>query len=277
MGGKLTVDASGRVRGPAPITYNDPWPCINGDPGEMSVPHGIQGLIMHTMVGNLPGTIDVFNREGFEASAHFGVDQAGRIHQFGSVRGWKAWAQEAGNPNWYSCEFADNENPDNPLTAAQLTVAAQLLECLSAPSVGNFPIQVTNSTSGEGLGVHFMGGQAWGGHTCPDEPPGKVRSSQRARVVAMALALRATGQAAPPAKAATVAQPRRWVTAGQSSLLKLAEDHGTVPSAILRLTAAKSPGAVYPADVAAWLNSVFAGRVTPAAPVPAGLALFLPA
>lgn len=190
MTGKLSVDSSGRVTGPASITYNSPFPCVNGDPGGMSVPHGIQGLVVHTMVGNLPGTIEVFNRPSFQASAHFGVDQSGAIHQFGSVRGWKAWAQAAGNPNWYSCEFADDGNPDNPLTQPQITAAAQLLECLSAPGVGNFPLQVTNSVSGEGLGVHFMGGQAWGGHTCPDAPPAHVRSAQRPQIVALAMAIR---------------------------------------------------------------------------------------
>lgn len=190
MTGKLTAGPDGRVTGPASITYNSPFPCVNGDVGGMSVPHGIQGLIMHTMVGNLSGTIEVFNRPSFQASAHFGVDQSGAIHQFGSVRGWKAWAQAAGNPDWYSCEFADNGNPDNPLTQAQITAGAQLLECLSAPGVGNFPLQVTNSTSGEGLGVHSMGGQAWGGHTCPDSPPAHVRSAQRPQIVALAMAIR---------------------------------------------------------------------------------------
>jgi N-acetylmuramoyl-L-alanine amidase len=275
MTGKLTVDQNGKIRGPATITYNDPWPCPNGNPGQMSVPHGIQGLVIHTMVGNLPGTISVFNQPSFQASAHFGVDQDGRIHQFGSVRGWKAWAQEAGNPNWYSVECADNGNPDNPLTAAQITAVAQLLECLSAPGVGNFPIQVTNSTAGEGLGVHFMGGLAWGGHTCPDEPPGHVRSGQRQEIVTAALALRG-GQPAPPAKTATVPQPRQWTTAGQLPLAGLAAQHGTTPAAILRLTAEKSPGQVYPAAVAAWLNDLFAGRAAPANPVPKGLVLWLP-
>ena len=269
MIGKLTAGADGRVTGPANITYNSPFPCVNGNPGGMSVPHGIQGLIVHTMVGNLPGTIEVFNQPSFQASAHFGVDQSGAIHQFGSVRGWKAWAQAAGNPNWYSCEFADNGNPDNPLTQAQITAAAQLLECLSAPSVGNFPMQITDSTSGEGLGVHFMGGQAWGGHTCPDLPPAHVRSTQRAQIIALAMSIRG-GPVTPPSV-------RQWVTAGQSSLAALAAGQHCEPSAVLRLTAEHSPGAVYPANVAAWLNGIFAGTVDPAKPMPAGLVLYLPA
>src|ERR1700735_4419882 len=107
MAGRLSVDTSGRLRGPASITYNDPWPCPNGRPG-MVVPKGIMGVLMHTMVGNLPGTITVFNRPSFQASAHFGIDQNGHIHQFGPVNGWMAWAEGAGNPHWYSIEHADN-------------------------------------------------------------------------------------------------------------------------------------------------------------------------
>ncbi len=268
MTGKLTVGADGRVTGPANITYNDPWPCRNGNPGGMSVPHGIQGLVMHTMVGNLPGTVEAFNQPSFQASAHFGVDQAGAIHQFGSVRGWKAWAQEAGNANWYSCEFADNGNPDNPLTQAQIVAAAQLLECLSAPGVGNFPVQITNSTSGEGLGVHSMGGQPWGGHTCPDAPPAHVRSAQRPQIVALGMSIRQGGSVTQPA-------PRQWVTAGMSSLARLAAEQHTTPAAILQLTALHSPSPL-PPELAVYLNGVFGGTVDPAKPMPRDLTLYLP-
>jgi len=266
--GKLTAGADGRVTGPANITYNSPFPCVNGNPGGMSVPHGIQGLIVHTMVGNLPGTVEVFNQPSFQASAHFGVDQSGAIHQFGSVRGWKAWAQEAGNPNWYSCEFADNGNPDNPLTQAQITAAAQLLECLSAPGVGNFPLQVANSVSGEGLGVHYMGGQEWGGHTCPDSPPAHVRSAQRPQIVALAMAIRQGGAVTPP-------NVRQWTTAGMSSLSQLAASQKTTPAVILQLTAQHSASPL-PAELATYLNGVFGGTADPAKPMPRDLVLYLP-
>jgi hypothetical protein len=80
-------------------------------------------------------------------------------------------------------------------------------------------------------------------------------------------------EAAPAARPATVAQPREWTTAGQSSLAGLARDHGTLPSTILRLTAEKSPGSIFPANVASLVNEVF-GRDTE--PMPAGLRLWLP-
>jgi len=231
MTGKLTVEQDGRVTGPASIRYNEPWPCQNGDDGGMSVPHGIQGLIVHTMVGNLNGTIEVFNTQSFQASAHFGVDQEGNIHQFGGVRGWKAWAQEVGNPNWYSCEFADDGNPDNPLTQAQIVAAAQLLECLSAPGAGNFPVQITNSTSGEGLGVHSMGGQSWGGHTCPDEPPNHVRSAQRPQIVALAMAIRSGSglPSSPPSPSA----PSDWQEAILNALPTLQQGSADHAGAVM--------------------------------------------
>jgi N-acetylmuramoyl-L-alanine amidase len=191
--GKLTVSASGRLTGPATLTYNDPFPCPNGDYGSGRM----LGVVMHTMVGDLPGTVQVFNDPSFQASAHFGISQAGEIHQFGPIgKGWVAWAQEAGNEAWYSIEHADAGNPDNPLTSAQVTASAQVVECLSA--FAGFPLQVTNSTTVPGYGVHFMGGAGWGGHTCPDLPPASVRSRQRPAILTLAAQIRAGQVPAPP-------------------------------------------------------------------------------
>lgn len=81
---------------------------------------------------------------------------------------------------------------------------------------------------------------------------------------------------APPARPPTVRQPRPWTTAGQSTLAELAAGQRTQPSTILRLTAEKSPGAVYAPEVASYLNSVFRGEVDPKHPMPAGLRLWLP-
>lgn len=184
--GRLTVGPGGRLHGPASITCNDPFPCVNGSFGSGAM----QGVVMHTMVCNLAQCIDLFNDPGVEASAHFGVAQDGRIHQFGPIgKGWIAWAQVAGNAAWYSIEHADNRNPDNPLTGAQITASAQLVELLSR--FAGFPLQVTDSVTGRGFGVHNMGGQGWGGHTCPDLPPHHVRSAQRPVILGLARQIRA--------------------------------------------------------------------------------------
>ena len=110
--GKLTVDtATGHVTGPASIAYNDPFPTQNGSWGSGAM----MGVVMHTMVGDLPGTVSWFNNPQAQASAHFGIDQSGNIHQFGPIgKGWIAWAQASGNEAWYSIEHADNGNPGQP-------------------------------------------------------------------------------------------------------------------------------------------------------------------
>ena len=160
--GRLQVATDGRVTGPASISYNNPFPCVNGRFGSGAM----QGVVMHTMVCNLPHCIDLFNNPAKQASAHFGIAQDGHIHQFGPIgKGWIAWAQVAGNLAWYSIEHADNRDPNNPLTDAQIAASAQLVELLSR--FAGFPLQVTDNVTRKGYGVHSMGGKAWGDHTCP--------------------------------------------------------------------------------------------------------------
>lgn len=79
----------------------------------------------------------------------------------------------------------------------------------------------------------------------------------------------------PPVK--TPATVRQWVTAGQDSLASLAAAHGTTPATILRLTAEHSPSAEFPANVATLVDGLVTGTVSHSEPMPAGLALFLPA
>jgi hypothetical protein len=248
MSQRLNIDSGGRLRGPASISYNSPFPCPNGRQGGMSVPKGIMGVVMHTMVGNLPGTISVFNNPGFQASAHFGIDQNGHIHQFGPVNGWEAWAEVSGNPNWYSIEHADGGNPDVPLTDAQLTASAQVVEALAA--FGVFPLQVSDSPAKEGYGIHAMGGAAWGGHTCPDLPPRHVRSGQRAEILRRAAAIRAAGSPPPSGRTA--------VTDGTTGLAAFAARHGSSPAPVLRATAEAGANSEFAPPLATYINTVFA-------------------
>jgi hypothetical protein len=270
--GRLEVSTvTGRVTGPASITYNDPWPCANGSWGSGTM----QGLVLHTMVGNLPGTIEWFNNPQSQASAWFGVDQQGGIHQFGPLgRGWVAWAQAAGNHAWYSVEMADDGNPASPLTPAQVTAGAQLLEVLSR--FAGFPLQVTdNPVSGTGLITHGDGGVPWGDH--PD-CPGDVRKAQRAQIVALAMAIRGTPAAPAPAAPAPAAPAgvTELASDGRLSLAELAAARKTWVSTIIRLTAEHSPDSVFDAAMAAYLNAVFAGSIDPGRPLPAGLTLYVP-
>lgn len=201
MTGKLTVDtASGRVTGPAAITYNTPWPCRNGTWGS-----GIMsGVLMHTTVSEAPSAVAWFNNPQAQASAHFVIAESGEITQMGPIgKGWIAWHAAAANSTWYGIEHADNGNPANPLTPAQITASAQLVECLS--DFAGFPLQVSDSPSVKGYGWHGMGGVAWGDH--PD-CPGDVRKAQRSQIVALAMAIRT-----PPAVPAVVKPampPGQW-------------------------------------------------------------------
>lgn len=248
MSQRLHIDSGGRLRGPASITYNSPFPCANGREGGMSVPKGIMGVVMHTMVGNLPGTIAAFNDPAFQASAHFGIDQNGHIHQFGPVNGWMAWAEADGNPNWYSIEHADGGDPDTPLTGAQLTASAQVVEALAA--FGVFPLEVSDRPDQEGYGVHFMGGAAWGGHSCPDLPPHHVRSGQRGEILQRAKDIRASG--APRQSGGTA------VTDGTMSLAAFAARHGSSPAPVLRATAEAGADGQFVPALATYVNTVFA-------------------
>lgn len=238
--GKLKVDtASGRVTGPANLAYNNPWPCVNGKTGSGAM----MGVVMHTMVGDLPGTVSWFNNPKAQASAHFGIAQDGAIHQFGPIgKGWIAWAQAAGNAGWYSIEHADGGKPANPLTAAQITASAQILECLSA--FAGFPLEISNSTSVKGYGWHGMGGAAWGGHlNCP----GDVRKAQRAQVIALAASIR---QGTQPEHAGH--GPYRHVTDGKTALAGIIKARNTTAAHLFQVSA----GAYTAADEAAVADKV---------------------
>jgi N-acetylmuramoyl-L-alanine amidase len=254
--GRLTVQPNGRVTGPASITYNDPWPVVNGGWGSGAM----MGAVMHTMVGNLPSCIAWFNNPAAKASAHFGIDQAGGIHQFGPIgKGWCAWAEAEGNATWYSIEHADNGNPDIPLTSAQMTASAQLAECLSA--FAGFPLQVSDSVDVKGYGVHFMGGEAWGGHTCPDEPPAHVRSSQRAEIIARAKAIRDPAPAPKPVPRLTVVSTRADGSQTMAGFCA-ANPHNT-PAIVIELTLSHYPGGVFEDGLGEYVDAGEWGKPLP--------------
>lgn len=262
--GKLTVQADGRVTGHAVITHNSPFPCVNG---RLGVTGAMQGVLMHTMVGSLEGTIASFNNPGRQASAHFGIGTDGRIHQFGPIgKGWEAWHAMAANVAWYGIEHEDGGDQHRPLSDAAAAASAQVVECLSA--FAGFPLQVTDDIHGRGYGTHVMGGGAWGGHTCPGPGP---RAGQRRVIIELAKVIRA-GHPEPAPK--PVPHEATVLTDGHLSLHALAVKHETAPMHILHLTCDHFGG--FPPEVAAWGNDVFAGRIDAQADVPAGLKLRVP-
>lgn len=258
---KLSIDGNGRITGTCPnghaVIHNQPFPCINGTSGGFGTRAQIRGLIPHTQVGNSPGTISIFNRAGFDASAHFVVDQAGQIVQMGPVgpNRWKAWAEAAGNVSWFSCEMADNGNPNNPYTTAQTWALAQLAELLSRPDVGNFPLQITNSAGGLGIGTHSMGGAAYGGHSCPDLPPRHVRSNQRGQIIDFAKQLRGSGPGHKPPPPPSF---KLWTSEGLLPLGGLAGQLHTTPATMAAMTAEHgSHDAMFAPLMVEYVNAVF--------------------
>ena len=248
--GRLEVAADGKVTGPAKITYNDPFPTRNGSYGSGAM----MGVVMHTQVGNNPGTVAWFNNPASQASAHFCVAQDGQIVQMGPIgKGWIAWAEAAGNPAWYSIEHADNTDPAIPLTVEQITASAQLVELLSR--FAGFPLQVSNSTEEKGYGTHAMGGAAWGGHTtCP----GSVRAAQRQQILDVARQIRDVPD-----------RVVHWRSMGLWSLAPEAAAHGTTPAEMIAL-AAKAGHTYGPAMRAYVAAGDFARRL------PAGTILYAP-
>ena len=148
--------------------------------------HG-RGVVMHTEDGYEAGTVATFMNPAAEVSAFFSIADDGSCHQYLPVgHGYVAWSQMAGNETWRGIEDEDCTDPSVPLTDAQVTTFAQILELFSR--YDGFPLQVTDSVDGTGLGWHGMGGEAWGGHwSCP----GDARKAQRPQIVALAMAIRA--------------------------------------------------------------------------------------
>jgi hypothetical protein len=269
---QLSPTGTGRVVGPAMITHNDPFPCVNGTPG---VTGAMQGVLMHTMVGWLHTAIDMFNDPHRQASAHFGIAMDGRIHQWGPLgKGWMAWHAEAANLTWYGIEHEDGGDQHKPLTDAQMAASAQVVELLSR--FAGFPLQVTDDPHGRGYGTHVMGGRAWShdGHTCPGPGP---RAGQRKDIIELAKAIRAGAQPGPPPPDPPARRYMTKVTDGTVSMAAFAAPFGIAPAQILHRTAMYYGGESREwAAVAAWVNDVFAGRRDAQANVPGGLHLRVP-
>lgn len=182
----VNVGTRGHIHGDIDISYNIPFPTQNSSLGSK----GMMGVVQHTEVGFEPNVIREFNDQSAGASAFFSVSFGGKVHQYIPIGlGYYSWAQAAGNRQWYSIEFEDGGDPNRPMSDRQVIAFAQLAECLS--HYAGFPLQITNDINVKGIGVHNMGGKAWGGHSCPDLPPRHVRSAQRSDVLALAKQIRA--------------------------------------------------------------------------------------
>lgn len=150
-------------------------PVPNKTPGGMVRP--AWGLILHVIVGTIPAANTVFHDPARQASAHFGVGKDGQLYQWVDLSD-KAWAEGAGNPNYFSVET--DGQPTEALTESQCVTLAHLYNDLVATD--RFPHAIANAPGEHGFGIHSMGGQAWGGHACP----GPIRAGQRQHILDLA-------------------------------------------------------------------------------------------
>jgi hypothetical protein len=137
------------------------------------------GLVLHVAQSDAASLRDYFagtvapNRK----SATWYVNVHGRIEEY-VPRDREAWAQADGNATYHSVETGGYSTTE--LTLLQVIALAFLMR-LENDHYG-VPLRVTNRVGGHGLGVHSMGGQAWGGHSCP----GSLRANERGTIVAVA-------------------------------------------------------------------------------------------
>jgi hypothetical protein len=250
---RLHIDpADGKLKGPAAITYNTPWPTKDGTPGGFGTAFG---GVMHTEVGFEHSVIHEFNDPAAQASAFFSISVTGAIHQYGPLgKDWEAWTQVAGNSHYRGVEHEDQGDPNRPLTPVQLAASAQVFEAMSA--FDGWPLVATgNPSGGRGIIFHADGGAQWGGHDCP----GPVRERQRPALIALAQAIRA-------GKPDLI----HYRTTGRESFTELAAEHKVALRLLLRHNG--GPTRPWPAGFGDYLD---AGNL--AAAMPAGITLRVPA
>ncbi|MGW1772734.1 peptidoglycan recognition protein family protein [Streptomyces sp. NPDC002104] len=165
------------VASPAASPASGWMPGVARMPLERNFVHGDRdaqrGLVLHVQEGE--GSLyERFNIPGIKTSSHFWVSLDGETEQYVSVLD-RAWAQVEGNGGWASVETSGFAA--RPLTEAQVEAVARIFAW--GAGAHGWPPAVSGSPEVPGLGVHSMGGAAWGGHACP----GGLRSGQRAEIV----------------------------------------------------------------------------------------------
>ncbi|MFJ3974247.1 N-acetylmuramoyl-L-alanine amidase [Streptomyces sp. NPDC090021] len=146
---------------------------VNFTPGGL---REVRGLVLHVQEGE-NSLHDRFSDPAVRSSAHFWVSQSGEIEQYVSAHD-RAWAQGTGNPSWLSVETSGFAS--RPLTAQQVDSVARIYAWGMAQH--GWPLAPAPTPLGRGLGIHSMGGRAWGGHACP----GPLRSAQTGEILTAA-------------------------------------------------------------------------------------------
>lgn len=136
------------------------------------------GVVLHVNVDE-HGTSDAFFAAGTgtnpdSVTPNFEVYKDGTTHQYLPVD-WQPWCQADGNNTYAAIETAGM--PNEPLTDAQVASCAKIMAAYR-DQLG-IPLSIADKPGQRGLGIHSMGGAAWGGHSCP----GAIRANQRQQIL----------------------------------------------------------------------------------------------
>lgn len=146
--------------------------------GEAGLMRGPIGWILHVVVGDgSPWRTFTEAVPPNRRFSHLWVSKRGTVEQYAPL-GSKSWAQAAGNGWYWSVETEGV--PGEPLTDSQLNALAAWHVWCGAPDM------LAEAPGQPGIGTHYMGGAAWGRHSCP----GPIRAAQRTEILRRAAALR---------------------------------------------------------------------------------------
>ena len=143
------------------------------------------GWILHVVVGDAsPWATFERAKSPRRRFSHLWVAKDGSAEAYAPLTA-KSWAQSAGNASYWSVETEGY--PSEPLTAAQVETLARWHVWSGTPDL------LASAPGMPGIGTHYMGGAAWGGHSCPD-PQGREgrgpRSVQRLDIIHRAQQIR---------------------------------------------------------------------------------------
>lgn len=215
--------------------------------------HGLPlGWVLH--VNQSHGNLDAFfaGDESVNPSSvcpNFQVYQDGTVHQHLPLLS-APWCQVDGNTTYGAVETEGMDS--EPLTAAQVSSIGRIHAAYR--TAAGVPDQVANAPGQRGIGIHSMGGAAWGGHACP----GSIRAGQRTNIILASQAKFSGGQPAPkpatPAPAPVPAPKPAAPAAGRDGVY-LVTNVGVNPHASV-LVLSGVPVAVHtPGSVAALVAS----------------------
>lgn len=181
------------------------------------------GVIVHVTTDDAGSPAHYFSDPNHQASSMWFIGNGqggaadGGIEQYGDPDTQHAWAQAAGNWDYHSIEFEGRV--DEPMTPAQIISGGHILA--EGHIRYGWPLVIADAPGQPGLGVHNMGGAAWGGHTCPGPGP---RQAQRADIIAAAQAELVGAPAIPLVPPVPLAPPMTGDNAMQGYLYRRASD-----------------------------------------------------